>query len=324
MNKSGFQHVYGPVYSRRLGHSLGIDLVPFKTCTYDCVYCQLGRTTNKTIVRREYVELEQVLEEAGRKLAAGPAPDYLSLAGSGEPTLHVRIGDLIAGIKRMTSIPVAVLTNGSLLWKKEVQEALMAADLVLPSLDAGDEDIFRHVNRPCEEITFERMVDGLVEFTYRFPGSVWLEIFLLGGITAIPAEVKKIADIARRIQPSRIQLNTISRPPAEEFACPVKDSQMDRLRELLPGKVEVISEKEPPDSPAFIKAETSDADILSLLSRRPCTVQGISSGLSLNPSEVAKTLTTLLGKGNVIEQRVGGRVYFSLPQQNSGNSESAQ
>ena len=133
-----FKHVYGPVASRRLGQSLGIDLIPHKTCSYDCIYCQLGRTTNKTIARREYVQAIDVLEELREKLSSGVPCDYISLAGCGEPTLHSSIGEIIDNIKKMTNIPVAVLTNGSLLYLSEVQEALMKSDLVIPSLDAGD------------------------------------------------------------------------------------------------------------------------------------------------------------------------------------------
>ena len=186
MSATVYRHVYGPVPSRRLGRSLGIDLVPFKTCTYDCVYCQLGRTTNKTIDRQEYVPIKDVLTELEQKLAAGDIPDYISLAGSGEPTLNLGIGRLIAEIKSLTDIPVAILTNGSLLWMPDVQDALMAADLVLPSLDAGDEHLFQYVNRPHEEISFERMVDGIATFTRRFPGEVWLEILLLWRVTGLP------------------------------------------------------------------------------------------------------------------------------------------
>ena len=143
-------------------------MVPFKTCSYDCVYCQLGRTTNRTIERKEYVPLGDVLEELDRRLAEGPAPDYVTLSGSGEPTLYSRLGELIAGIKERTDRPVAVLTNGSLLWDADVQEALLEADLVIPSLDAGDDAIFQWVNRPHPAVSFERMVAGLETFCRRF------------------------------------------------------------------------------------------------------------------------------------------------------------
>ena len=139
MNPPGFRYVYGPVPSRRLGRSLGVDLAPFKTCTYDCIYCQLGRTTCKTTERKEYVPVADILVELRRKLTEKLALDFVTLAGSGEPTLHSGIGELLGEIKRLTSCRTAVLTNGSLLWMREVQDALLEADLVLPSLDAADE-----------------------------------------------------------------------------------------------------------------------------------------------------------------------------------------
>ena len=208
MSIAGRRHVYGPVPSRRLGRSLGVDLVPFKTCTYDCVYCQLGRTTDLTTGRREYVPVEEILAQLEEKLRTGPTPDYVSLAGSGEPTLHARIGELIAGIKSLTRTPVAVLTNGSLLGVRDVQDALMEADLVLPSLDAGDAELFQLVNRPHENVEFDDMVEGLVAFRERFAKPVWLEVMLLAGITGIRSEVEKIAALTHRIRPDRVQLNS--------------------------------------------------------------------------------------------------------------------
>jgi len=283
-----YRHIYGPVPSRRLGRSLGIDLVPHKTCTYDCIYCQLGRTTNKTCERKEYVGIADVLAELEAKLAFGPAPDYISLAGSGEPTLNLRIGELIEGIKSMTGIPVAVLTNGSLLWQDDVRAALMEADLVLPSLDAGDGGMFRYVNHPHRDIAFETMVDGLGEFIRVFPQSVWLEVFLLAGVTGIPSEIEKIGAIVRKIRPQRVQLNTVFRPPAEEFADPVSADQLESFKNLLPGTVEVISSHDRSVPPVSDAGRSMAPEIISLLKRRPCTLQGVSSGLALSPVDVSK------------------------------------
>lgn len=310
MTASGFRYIYGPVASRRLGLSLGVDLVPFKTCTYDCIYCQLGRTAHKTTERREYIPMADILAELEQRLAAGPAPDYLTLAGSGEPTLNVKIGELIRRIKSLTPTPVAVLTNGSLLWRREVQDALMEADLVLPSLDAGDEDLFRYVNRPHREITFDRMVQGIVEFTARFPKSVWLEVFLLAGVTGISSEVEKIATLTRRIQPARVQLNTVSRPPSEEFAFPISGEQMRVFASRFDGKGEVISESEPGEPPFPLAQVVTDADVLALLSRRPCTVRGVSAGLGLHISEAAKRLQGLAAEGSVTLVRKNGTIFY--------------
>ena len=310
MTQNEFHHVYGPVPSKRLGRSLGVDLVPFKMCSYDCVYCQLGKTTNKTVERKNYAPVEDVLEELQRKLSLGPFPDYISLAGSGEPTLNLGIGHLIRRIKQLTEIPVAVFTNGSLLWLPEIKEALMDADLVLPSLDAGDEILFRYVNRPHPSISFEKMVQGTAEFTKEFSGTLWLEVFLLGGVTGVPSEMKKIAALIEQINPNLVQLNTVSRPPAEDFAFAVTPEIMEELKKLLPGKVELIVEQSHAKPPASQRHETDDLEILALLSRRPCTVHGISTGLGMNPGEVAKRLHCLNQRGDVIVVRSNDMVFY--------------
>lgn len=312
MSKTAFRHVYGPVFSRRLGRSLGVDLVPFKTCTYDCVYCQLGRTTNKTVERKEYISVKDVLDELEEKLAETPAPDYISLAGSGEPTLNSGIGDLVAGIKRLTDIPVAVLTNGSLLWNREVQDAIMKADLVMPSLDAGDENIFINVNRPHPGIAFGKLVDGLVEFAGRFSKPVWLEVFLLAGVTGILSEVHKIAALAKRIRPKKVQLNTVSRPPCEEFAFPVHRDQMKSFVKMFEIEAEIISEERSSESFSRNSVAIFDADILRLLERRPCTVMDISSGLGLHVTEVTKKIEPLIQKGKVISVRQNGALFYKV------------
>ncbi|OPY89910.1 MAG: molybdenum cofactor biosynthesis protein A [Syntrophus sp. PtaU1.Bin208] len=305
-----FRYIYGPVPSRRLGRSLGVDLVPFKVCTFDCVYCQLGRTTSKTMERKEYVSAETVLDEVKRKLAEDDIPDYITFSGSGEPTLNSRIGDLIRWIKGLTDIPVAVLTNGSLLWRKDVQDALMAADLVIPSLDAGDDQLFQYVNRPHGDLSFERVVDGLVDFTRRFPGQVWLEVLLLKGVTGLPSHVEKIAALAKRIAPARIQLNTVCRPPAEEFAFPLSLEELLSLKELFPGRVEVILEDSSDRFESSAFSESREEDVLSLLSRRPCTSEDIADGLGIHVTEALKRLNVLVDLGKVHTVVSGGRNFY--------------
>lgn len=309
MTRTGFKHIYGPLLSRRLGRSLGIDIMPYKICTYDCIYCQLGRSTNKTIERRNYVAVGGVIPELERVLEAIPAPDYISISGSGEPTLNLGIGDLIRSIKCMTKIPVAVLTNGALLWKEEVRDALMAADLVLPSLDAGDVRLFRYVNRPHTDLNFDIMVDGLTEFTASFSGKVWLEIMLLDGVTGIITESRKIADLVKRIKPDRVQLNTAIRPPVEDYAFQISSGKMEELSRFFPGKVEVIIDKEKCGVSHPSNRKADDREILSLLERRPCRVQDISSGLGLNINEVVKRLE-MLGKKSAVKSVYRNKYLF--------------
>jgi wyosine [tRNA(Phe)-imidazoG37] synthetase (radical SAM superfamily) len=210
----------------------------------------------------------------------------------------------------MTKIPVAVLTNGSLLWMKEVQDELLEADVVIPSLDAGDAHLFQWVNRPVEAITFDRMVEGLVTFTRRFGGEVWLEVLLLDGVTAYPAQLEKIAALVRRIGPSRVQLNTASRPPAELFARAVSESRMLALASLLPGRVEVLTAREEAGAPGEPGADPSEPEILTLLERRPCTATDVAEGLGIHLNEALKTLDHLAVAGTVKTVAAADRTFY--------------
>jgi wyosine [tRNA(Phe)-imidazoG37] synthetase (radical SAM superfamily) len=270
----------------------------------------LGRTTNKTIERKNYVAIDGILAELERKLADKDTPDYVTLSGSGEPTLNSGIGDLIPRIKRLTDIPVAVLTNGSLLWMRETQDALMAADLVLPSADAGDELLFRYVNRPHSSISFDLVAYGLATFAGRFKGQLWLEVFLLGGVTGIPAEVEKIAATVRRIGPARVQLNTVSRPPAEDFALPVDQDQLAGFLGFFSGAAEVIGEDDSSPPRRTRVTGTTGADVLALLRRRPCTARDVAVGLNANTSEVAKRLHALLQQRVIRTERRNGVLFY--------------
>jgi wyosine [tRNA(Phe)-imidazoG37] synthetase (radical SAM superfamily) len=310
MEKSGFRYIYGPVPSRRLGRSLGVDLVPFKICTYDCVYCQLGRTTKKTLERREYVPIREALTELKLKLRDIPPPDFISLAGSGEPTLNSEIGVMIREIKKITDIPVAVITNGSLLGVPKVKEALMAADLILPSLDAGDAEMFERVNRPHPGIDFDGMVRGIAEFTRDFPGKVFLEVFLLDGITGTFEEVRKIAARAAEIHPAKVQLNSVARPPSEDRARPVSLQRLLALRSIFSEETEIICDQGRSDSRSTVLNNRSVEDILALLDRRPCTLDDIVRGLGVNPSEAVKEVSCLLSMGKIEGERTGALLYF--------------
>lgn len=289
--------IFGPVPSRRLGRSLGVDLVPFKVCTYDCIYCQLGRTTNKTVQRKEWVDCSAALEELKSKLEM--RPDYITLSGSGEPTLHARIGDLIDRIHSITQVPVAVLTNGSLLWQKEVREDLVGADLVIPSLDASCERLLRYVNRPHKSITFERLLESLIAFREQFHGQYWLEVFLLAGYTSTTDEIARLAETAERIRPDRIHLNTVVRPPAESFAEPLSAEQLARAAAFFHPQAEVIADYAHQTCEDAMTA--ASGDVLELLRRRPCSAEGITSALGIHRNETVKYLDELSRAGLIEE-----------------------
>jgi len=300
------EYIFGPVPSRRLGRSLGVDLVPFKTCTYDCIYCQLGRTTNKTIERKEWVPVDCIIEQLSSKLNS--KPDYITLSGSGEPTLYSSIEELISKIKEITDIPVAVLTNGSLLWMPEVRSALKAADLVIPSLDAGSNQKFQYVNRPHNKITFNKMLDGLVKFREEYSGKYWLEVFLLAGVTTTEAEIDKLKACISSILPDKVQVNTVTRPPAEDFAEPVTQNQLQTITEKLYEKAEVIA-----DFSGVHKQQDFSArreDVLALLKRRPCSVEDIAVGLGIHRNEVVKYIEELSSEGKIEAKAQNQQLYY--------------
>jgi wyosine [tRNA(Phe)-imidazoG37] synthetase (radical SAM superfamily) len=309
MNAShDISYVFGPVPSRRLGHSLGVDLVPFKTCSYDCIYCQLGKTTNKTIERREYVPIEEVVAQLNDKLTTAGHVDYITLSGSGEPTLYLQTALLVERIKEMTDIPVAVLTNGSLLWDKSVQKSISKADLVIPSLDAGNDPVFQFVNRPYAGIAFDTMVAGIKDFRQMYAGILWLEVFLLNGITANQAGVEEIARHASDISPDNIQLNTVTRPPCDNAARAVSRARMQHFVEMFEGKAEVIAGYHKTHSESEFTA--SREELLQLLRRRPCTLEDVSAGLSIHRNEALKHLEQLAHDGAVGVVTQGDKCYY--------------
>jgi len=305
--KREYRHLFGPVPSRRFGRSLGVDLTPYKTCSLDCVFCQLGRTMQKTIVRKEYVPTDLVLTELAGWLKAGGRADYITLSGSGEPTLHSRFGDILAFVREKSSISSVVLTNGTMLHLPEVREAAALADVVKISLSAWDDDSFEWVNRPHPQLRFAQLVEGERTFRREFRGELWMEVFLVGGMNSTPRDVRKIASLAKEIQPDRIQLNTSVRPPAEEFVTPLSRGQMEELAGLFQPAAEIIGEfstshEEP------VKAK--EDEIFSMIERRPCTAEQIADVFGMHINEVSKYLGKLVRTDRVRSERRRSAVYY--------------
>jgi wyosine [tRNA(Phe)-imidazoG37] synthetase (radical SAM superfamily) len=303
-------YVFGPVPSRRLGRSLGVDLVPSKTCSYDCSYCQLGRTTCKTVERREWVPLEPVIEDLQAKLAL--TPDWITLSGSGEPTLYSRLDELIDRIHSITKVPVALLTNGSLLWKKELRTQLLNADLVIPSLDAGSQAVFDTMNRPAPEITFAKMLEGLIHFRQEFKKPYWLEVFFLEGINTSQSQIRDLVDCARRIQPDRIQLNTATRPPAEKYAVEVTKNRLSEIAAQFDPLAEIIVDYRGVHAQTDFTVQKQT--ILEMLRRRPCTLDDVAEGLGIHRNEAIKYIEELKTGGLLDVRETGGRTFYSAKQ----------
>jgi len=303
------KYLYGPVPSRRLGRSLGIDIVPFKLCSLDCVYCQLGRTTKKTLHRSDFVPVEAVLAELRDRLAEGVEADFISISGSGEPTLNSRLGELIDGIKKITDIPVAILTNGTLLYKQDVRADCAKADVVLPSLDAGDEQIFRKINRPHSGLSIEKLISGLCAFRKEFSGQIWLEVFLIEGFNTDNEQIAKIKDAISRIRPDKVQLNTAVRPTAEPGIKILNAEKLQAIAEELGENCEVIADFSPAQQGRHVEVRAED--VLSMLKRRPCSLSDVCSALGISRNEALKYITHFQQQGVIDSKKKDGVIFFS-------------
>ena len=232
---SGYQYLFGPVPSRRLGASLGVSPIPERTCNYSCVYCQLGRTLRMTNTRQEFFPLEEILAEFREYLRGSIPFDVVTVVGEGEPTLYSRLGELIAGLKKETDKPVAVITNGALLYDAEMRRELMEADIVLPSLDAVTEEQYRKIDRPMGSIGFAEMAEGLRQFAREYQGQLWIEIMLVDGMNDSPEDIAAFKEFLGTIDYDRVYLNTPVRPPAEGFVHTSAPERIDLAARELGG-----------------------------------------------------------------------------------------
>jgi len=301
-----YKYLFGPVPSRRFGRSLGVDLTPYKTCTLDCVFCQLGRTTKKTVTRQEYVPTDSVLAELGEWLKRDGQADYITLSGSGEPTLHSRFGEVLEFIRTNCKIPAVLLTNGSLLNLAEVRDAAARADVVKISLSTWDQASYGWVNRPHIKLQFDQLVEGQKSFRTQFKGQLWMEVFLVGGMNSMPVDVSKIADHAKKIGPDRIQLNTAVRPPAEDFVTSLSEERMQELPHLFHPTAEIIAEFRA-KLPSHIQA--NQETIFSMLQRRPCTAEQIADIFDMHLNEVSKYLGSLMRADQIRAEHKKTTVY---------------
>ncbi len=295
-------HIYGPVPSRRLGMSLGLDLVPFKVCPYDCIYCQLGPTRVLSVRKENFFPVHTLVEEVRHALERGPRPDVITLAGSGEPTLYRPLGRLIRDLKTITDIPVVLLTNGALFGDPVLRREAALADRVLPSLDAGDEGLFRVVNRPHESLTLERVVAGLETFRGEYAGPIWLEVMVVAGLSDGEPRINLVAEQVRRIGPDRIHLNTPVRPSPLGPLAIVSQERLAALCSFFTPIAEVIADFKPWREAQAGQAGEIKERLLDLLSRRPCTVEEAAAGLAAAPNEIVKALAALESSGRIESQ----------------------
>jgi wyosine [tRNA(Phe)-imidazoG37] synthetase (radical SAM superfamily) len=283
-----------------LGKSLGIDPIPLKTCNWNCVYCQLGRTQPLNNTRQEYVPTCEILAEMRQTLAARQPDeiDWVTFVGSGEPTLHSGLGWLIFQVKGMTGLPVAVITNGALFYLPEVREELAAADAVLPSLDAGNTRLYRKINRPWPKLTFDRLVEGLAAFRRGFAGKLWVEVMLVNGLNDNEEALNEIASSLQCIQPDQVDINLPTRPPAEAWVQPPGEEGLQRARAIL-GKIARIV-PQPQAHSTFIDSEDLAEAVMGVVTRHPMQEADLLAGLpAYTPNQVKEVLARLEDGGQV-------------------------
>lgn len=301
--------VFGPVASRRLGLSLGVDLVPAKTCNFDCVYCECGPTTDLVSRPGNYrsaaeilPELTKVLKEQGSRL------DFVTLSGAGEPTLNNDLAEIVAEIKRLSPAKVGAITNSTLLGREEVVRALAEVDVLMPSLDSAVPETFARINRPHPDISLDSILEGLYGLKARVRAEVWLEILLIAGLNDTPTEIEALRLAAEKIDPDRVQLNSIHRPPVEKQLRPVARTELDRLATVFGSRAEVIAR--PPKRFIPGQAIELEAGILELIDRRPSTLEDLVTALGRQKAELEGCLSGLVGSGRVVGEQMGEEYFY--------------
>jgi len=311
---SNYHYLFGPVPSRRLGISLGVDLVPHKVCNLNCVYCDCGRTTQLTEERGEYIHIYRVVEELKEFLKGKPVLDHITFSGSGEPLLNKGIAGVLGFIKNhFPSYKTALLTNSALLTRKEVRAEVLPFDVIAPSLDAVSRDIYHKVNRPVPGIEPQAIVEALCNLRREYKGAIWLEIFIVPGLNDTPQELDLLSKAAERIRPDKIHINTLDRPGAETWVRPLDAGQLAKVLGYFKRvKVEVVSPARLLQ-PGSGKAEQDLTDaILALIKRRPCTLEDISAGMSSVPDAISPILDALINAGRIEFKTEERGVFFRV------------
>ena len=300
-------YIFGPVPSRRLGLSLGVDLIPHKTCTFDCLYCEVGRTTNKTITSSPFAPVDEILNQLEKRLSEC-SPDVITLAGSGEPTLHSEIHHIISGIRELTDTRIVILTNGSLFWDDAVRERVLGADLIMPTLSSAVSSTFQTIHRPHADLTLDRIVDGLKQLRAEFAGLIYLEVILLAGMNDAEEEMRALKPLIRQIQPEKIQLNTVVRPPADPCAKALDSKRLEEIKLFLGEGAEIVVDISAAQS--AMARDTKGKGLLEMVRRRPLRPKDIANSMGLSIDEVESMVKGLLIKGYLRRQDHSGEIFY--------------
>ncbi|MFA6721276.1 MAG: radical SAM protein [Candidatus Cloacimonadaceae bacterium] len=307
------KYLFGPVPSRRLGISLGVDLVPHKVCTLNCVYCEVGRTTLLTLERKEYVPIDAVIAELDEYLRQDPELDFITFSGQGEPTLNSGLGKVINHIKaNYPRYKVAILTNGTLFWDISLRQEVMRADVLLPDLDAVSQSVFQKLNRPHQDLDNARIIAGLKELRQEFPGKIYMEVFMVEGLNDTESELALLRETLLMLKPDIVQLNTLDRPGTESWVQPMPRARLNQIAQYFaPLKVDIVAI---PQSRKKIQSFNTDiqTQILETIKRRPSTDTDLCQILDLHKNELNKYLGTLLESGEIESLEMERGTFFRI------------
>lgn len=308
-----YKHLFGPVPSRRLGMSLGVDLVPHKVCSFNCIYCECGATTQHTVERKEYVSFEEIITELDDFFKSNEKPDYITFSGAGEPTLNIHIGEVINHIKKnYSAVPVAVLTNASLFHDPKVREELLQAELILPSLDAATEKAFKKIDRPNKNLKLNEYIQGLIQFSNEFNGNIWLEVMILPGFNDDLENLNGLKEAILKINPEKVQLNTLDRPGAVDKIRAASRLELQNIIDIWNiENVEIIASSVTRKHNKSFRKDTENA-VLETISRRPCTLNDLENMLDMHVNEINKYLDTLDQEGKIETYRQERGIFYRL------------
>ncbi len=308
-----YKYLFGPVPSRRLGISLGVDLVPFKTCSLDCIYCEVGKTTILTDERKEYISSEEIIQELDAFLSEKPNLDFITFSGAGEPTLNSGIGKIISHLKiNYPQYKIALITNGTLFNQEEVRREILQSDLILPSLDAASQRVFEKINRPLKTILIDDVINGLIKLREEFKNEIWLEIFIIKNLNDTEEELRNLKTALEKIKPNLVQLNSLDRPGTEEWVESVPEERMKEIAEFFkPMNAEIIAKYKRKNI-----AQKEDQDlsqkIIGTLQRRPCTIDDLSNSLGISSKEILRTVNELVKKNILLPQKKTRGVFYKV------------
>jgi len=306
-----YKYIFGPVPSRRLGLSLGIDLLGDKICSMDCVYCEVGKTRLLTLERAEYVPAETVLDELRSYLEnlKDQKPNYITFSGMGEPTLHSRIGYIIDKIHEMTDIPVCVLTNSTTIVNDDVFNELLKADVVIPSLDAVSRSTFLKINKPVKNINIEIIIKRLAEFKLKFKGKLLIEILFVKDLNDNDNELKALSEAINIINPDGLQIHTVARPSLSDMLNRASDEFLNKAKMFLrlsSPEIQIYSKNSAMDH------KSEDDMIVSLLKIRSCFFEEIVRSTGITSERLKVLLNDLDHAGRITKVKFNDRIYFKV------------